>query len=260
MLEKSQGVPLEIKFTRETIVFYLHPDGANPTDSVAMRLKVEHMQRAALRLMKVEKQLNAGTIDDEKYVEEIEGIDNQKAELLKSLGERRDKQELTAKEYDDAVLSIEKDYKQNCVALLNARDGQPCSIEDNERLEKEADYWQEKANLRPIAVPYLRSCVIDWNRTSESGEKIPLTFDTLNQLTEDQLKLTALKVKAFYDKDAVKEKKPTENSESPLVTTKENLEQSLNGFRSIELQEPTELTPMKLPDGDSENLTAHSQN
>jgi hypothetical protein len=251
MSKKVQGVPIEVDFGRSITTFFIHPDGALNEDSIETSLKIENMQTAARMLAKIQKQMKAGRLDEEEYQAELEKLNRQKEEAIAKLNQP---------DNDTTLEDIETQYKAACDLLLNARDGKAVSFEEYERLEKESAQWYKKTLYKPFAVPYLRSCVLDWTlyETDEdetADNRLPVTIDNLNKLSEDQIKLAFVKISTYYRKDEEKEKKPIEISPSPSPTTTEQSAESRNGFRSLELPEPTELTLTRLPDGDNESLT-----
>jgi hypothetical protein len=272
------GIPIEVDFGRSKVTFFIHPDGPLNEDSIETSLKIEAMQRAARKFAKIQKQLNAGTLDDEEYQVELEKLNKQKGEAVAKIGEP---------DNETTLADIEEQYKAAVDSLLNARDGEAVSIEEYNRLETLSAQWYKKTLYKPFAVPFLRSCVLDWDLTFDEDSlkiltpdtllrigavdamglptdvvegKLPVTHDTLDLLSEDQLKLAFVKISTYYGKQKKEEKKSIGNLTDTSQSQRQESAESLNGFRSIESPELTELSQARLLNGESLNSTVLSQN
>jgi hypothetical protein len=189
-----------------------------------MQVKVEAMQRASKRFQQCERLVNAGTIDEEEYEEQRAALDVAKEKALSELREKAalsdaiedDKERAAAKAGEkEEQKAIESQYRTAAASLLNARDGEPLPFEQYEAKEKELEHWRRLASVKPVAVPFLRSCIVKWTLMEDDGETpLPITTDSLNSLTDDWLMVAFTKASAHYQKDQLAEKKSSENSAS----------------------------------------------
>jgi hypothetical protein len=234
-----QGVPIEIKFGSKTDTIYLHPDGAILGDTLGMQVKVEAMQRASKRFQQCERLVNAGTIDKEEYDEQLAALDAAKE---KALAEAKDA---------DGRNAIESQYRTAAASLLNARDGEPLPFEEYEKKERELDRWRMLASVKPVAVPFLRSCIIKWTLT-DGQAPLPITTDSLNSLTDDWLMVAFTKASAHYQKDQLAEKKSLETSANGEAA-KETSALPPNGSPVSPSQNAGALGQARSSDGESAN-------
>lgn len=258
-----EGVPVEVKFTRSTITFFVHPEGPVVEDSIGMKFKSEQMQRAGKRVSQIERRLMAGTIDEDEYEEKRQEIEAERDEALAALQSRLDSHDITTADFNEQEKAINKGFAVASRSLLNARDDEPIDADEAERLTVELEKWRKLASIRPIAVPYLRSCIVGWTWYADAaaeaaGSPLPVTADNINRLTDDQLLIVFIRISAHYRKEEEAEKKSSENSPSDSLMKTEGPDQSLIGTESTPYRENGASVPARLPDGESENFAAVS--
>lgn len=253
-----EGVKRVVVFNKETddtLTLFLHPDGARNSDMVPLAAKLDRVRRAANHVERIATRLSSGTISAESYLSMQADLDAEKEAEVKKAGSDAEK-----------IKQIEATYRNQSAYLINARDGQPVTPEEDERLTAEQEQWVKAASVKPFAVPYLHSVILSWDYYEDEAAKengdapLPVTLDNLNEISESRIKAIFEDVLEFYGEQREAEKKSTDKSESPSVTVKESVEPSLNGFRSLELPDLMESDPVRLPDGENESLHAHSQN
>jgi hypothetical protein len=261
-----QGIPVEIKFGTKTDTLFIHPDGMIVGNSTQLQLQFERTRRAAKNVDRIRKKLLGGQLSRDEWEEAQRKLDEQMAEGMTKLDERLTSGEINQKEFDETKRTNDLIYRQQVDSLLNQRDGEMISLDEEDKLSLELEEWLKRATVKPFAVPMLKSCVLDWTleATGEdgrtNGEKLAVSFESLQSLPEDFLIVAFTKVFNRYSEDAEQEKKPTENLQLPSVTKKANSDESLNGFRSLELPEATDLTRTGLQSGDNESSTVPLQN
>jgi hypothetical protein len=261
-----QGTPVEVKFGTKTNTLYVHPDGVIVGNSTQLQLQFERAQRARKRVEQIRRKLAGGEMSGEQWQEAQRKLDEQMKEGMDNLDAKLAGGEIEKKEFDDTKRSNEIFYRTQVDFLLNQRDGEPVSLDEEDKLSSELEVWLQRASFKPFAVPMLKSCLLSWtlNKADENGratdEPLPLTYDDLNSLPEDFIIVAFMAVNNHYKEDEAEEKKPTETLQLLSVTTTAHSAESLNGFRSLELPEPTELTPARSQSGDSESLAAPGLN
>lgn len=241
-----RGVPVEVKFQKSTMIFLVHPEGAVLEDSTTLRLKVEQMNNATKHWQRINRKLTAGTLDADEYEEKKQKLDEAREKDLADLTD------------PERIALVEKQYVSFCRDLLNQRDGEAVGFEEAERLTKELEGWSRLSAVRPVAVPYLRACVLGWDyyEDEKAEAPLPVTTDNINRLTDDQLALSVSAIFEHYQKEEKEEKKSSENLPNDSAMKTDEQEQSPTGSPSTQLPNSTDKTPTMLLNGESESFAA----
>jgi hypothetical protein len=259
MKREVEGIPIEVKFGTETDILYINPEGAFVNDSTRMSLDVERVTRAEKRVKQLRKKLHSGTASPDEYEEALAKLDEQMKEGVKVLDEQKMEGKISQKDYNEAMKANEVLYREEVDFLLNKRDGEPLSLEETDRLEFELDEWMKRVSIKPVAVPIMRSCLVDWTLEGDDGEKLPITFDTLSSLPEDFMKLAFMKIFNHYQEEQKAEKKSSENLLNGSASQSQEPVASLNGTATTPLLNGGALAipTSSSTNGEKESTAAH---
>ena len=228
------GVPLLVDFGKHKNTFYLHPDGVMVDDTITLQVRLESLARAAKRFQQVERKLSAGTMDEDEYEEATAQLKEASDKELAELERKLQAGEITPQEQQEQLNALSKQVLQAEKSLKNKKDGTPVPVEEFEKLSAELEHWRKLTQIRPVAVPYLRGCILAWdyNKDKEAearGEYLPISTDSINTLTDDELLVLFNRVSEHYKKDEREEKKLSESLQSDSQMKKGEQGQSLNG-------------------------------
>jgi hypothetical protein len=257
-----EGVPVEVKFGTRTDTLFVHPDGVIVGNSTKLQLQFEQATRARNRVEQIRKKLAGGEFSRDQWEEAQRKLDEQLEEGMSKLDARLTNSEISQKEFDDTKKANELFYRKQVDFLLNQRDGEPVSLEENDKLQLEVEGWEQRASFKPFAVPMLKSCLLDWTVEAAgedgrgNGEPLGLTFDSLQSLPEDWIIVAFIAVNNYYKEDEEKEKKHTEKPADSLLMSKPDKDTSLTISGSTELPELTGSDLRKLGNGENASLNA----
>jgi hypothetical protein len=228
----------------------IHPDGPQVDDPIMMSFRVETVQRVSRTITMLQRQRDAGTLDQRQYDELFSQLGQAKDENTAELIRKRDAGEITNQVCSEQLDLADKMFRESIDSLDEQRTGKLLTPEEFNKLTARIEQWRASCDTRAIAAGYIRATVFKWDNYADEatmkagGDPLPISDEVLLPLGEMVLISMMNRIRDYYALRDAEGKGSSENSGDTLVA-KETKEASL--ISTSTMLSPSDTTPEAQP-------------